>query len=278
MIQWFPGHMTKALRMMEEEISVVDLVIYVLDSRAPFSCVNPSFTEIIGSKPIIFILNKYDLANEEETLKWAKFFSKDNTKSILLDSTLSGSGKKVIEAIKVLLKPKLERNLKKGITLPLRAMVIGVPNSGKSTLINNLCGKGKTVTGNRPGVTRGKQWVKLDNNIELLDTPGTLWPSFEDEKVAKHLAYIGSIRDQVLNIEDLALDFIVDIIKIDKKAIEERYGFLVNDKTPIEVYEEICKVRGLLIKGGEYDYTRGASVILDDFRKGRLGKITLDTL
>jgi ribosome biogenesis GTPase A len=277
-IQWFPGHMTKALRMMEAEIAVVDLVIYVLDSRAPFSCVNPSFKEIIGKKPIIYVFNKMDLADEGLVQKWAHVFSKENAKSILLDSTLSGSGKKVVEAMKELLQSKIEKNRKKGIVMPLRAMVIGVPNSGKSTLINNLSGKGKAITGNRPGVTRGKQWVKIADNIELLDTPGTLWPSFENKQVAKHLAYIGSIRDQVLNLEDLALSLIEDLKIINPTLLETRYGFKINNQTPLEIYEQICKVRGLLIKGGDYDYARGATTILDDFRKGKFGRITLDTL
>ncbi|PKK96132.1 MAG: ribosome biogenesis GTPase YlqF [Tenericutes bacterium HGW-Tenericutes-4] len=277
-IQWFPGHMTKALRMMEEEIKVIDLVMYVLDSRAPFSCVNPSFKDIIGSKPIIYILNKADLADEVLIKKWANYFNQGNARSIILDSTLSGSGKKVVEKMKELLNDKLERNRKKGIVMPLRAMIIGVPNSGKSTLINNLCGKGKTVTGNRPGVTRGKQWVKIADNIELMDTPGTLWPSFEDEKVAKHLAFIGSIRDQVLDLEELALELIKDILELNPKLIENRYGFSVENLTPLEIFENVCKVRGLLIRGGEFDYARGATVIIDDFRKGKLGKITLDTL
>lgn len=277
-IQWFPGHMTKALRMMEEEIRVIDLVIYVLDSRAPYSCMNPSFTEIIGSKPIIYVLNKADLGDETLIKNWASYFNQGNARSILLDSTLSGSGKKVVETMKLLLNDKIERNRKKGIVMPLRAMVIGVPNSGKSTLINNLCGKGKTITGNRPGVTRGKQWVKIADNIELMDTPGTLWPSFDSVTVAKHLAYIGSIRDQVLEIEELALELIKDLIKLNPKLLETRYNFTYESQEAIEIYEHICKVRGLLLKGGEFDYARGAMVVLDDFRKGKLGRITLDRL
>jgi ribosome biogenesis GTPase A len=263
--------------MMEEEIKLVDLVIYVLDSRAPFSCVNPSFAAIIGNKPIIYVLNKADLSDEKLVSEWAKYFSKaDNAKSIFLDSTLSGSGKKVVENMKLLLKDKLERNAKKGIILPLRAMILGVPNSGKSTLINNLCNKAKTTTGNKPGVTKGKQWVKIADNIELLDTPGTLWPSFEDEKVALHLAYIGSIRDQVLDTEELALNLIKELMISHPKAIESRYNFSIKDMEPLEVYEQICKVRGFILKGREYDYERGARAILDDFRKAKLGRITLD--
>lgn len=275
-IQWFPGHMTKALRMMEQEIKLVDLVVYVLDSRAPFSCVNPTFAKVIGDKPVIYVLNKSDLANDAFTKKWATYFKKDNNKTIVLDSTLSGSGKKVSEAIRSLLQPKLERNKAKNITMPLRALVLGVPNCGKSTLINNLCNKGKTITGNTPGVTKGKQWVKIDNNIELLDTPGTLWPSFLNEVVAVHLAYIGSIRDQVLDLEGLALNLIKDILILNKEILEERYGFSVEDMEALEIYENICKKRGFLFKKNEYDYARGATAILDDFRKGRYGKITLD--
>ena len=275
-IQWFPGHMTKALRMMEEEIKLVDLVIYVLDSRAPFSCVNPSFTEIIGNKPIIYVLNKADLADEKLVKEWAKFFTKENTRSIILDSTLSGSGKQVVENMKLLLKDKLERNARKGIIMPLRAMVLGVPNSGKSTLINNLCNKGKTLTGNRPGVTKGKQWVKIADNIELLDTPGTLWPSFEDERIAMHLAYIGSIRDQVLDVEELALNLIKDVLEIKHNELGKRYNIKVEVMEPIEIFENICKVRGFMLKGGEYDYERAAIAVLDDFRKARYGRITLD--
>ncbi|MDD4211556.1 MAG: ribosome biogenesis GTPase YlqF [Clostridia bacterium] len=275
-IQWFPGHMTKALRMMEEEIKLVDLVIYVLDSRAPFSCVNPSFTAIIGNKPIIYVLNKADLADKKLVMQWAKYFTKENTKSIMLDSTLSGSSKQVVENMKILLKDKLDRNARKGIILPLRAMILGVPNSGKSTLINNLCNKGKMVTGNRPGVTKGKQWVKIFDNIELLDTPGTLWPSFDSEETALHLAYIGSIRDQVLDLEELALNLIKDVLKIENNQLESRYNFSIYGMEPIEIYENICKVRGFVLRGGEYDYGRGAVAILDDFRKAKLGKITLD--
>jgi|LGOV01.1.fsa_nt_gb ribosome biogenesis GTPase A len=276
-IQWYPGHMTKALRMMEQEVKLVDLVIYVLDSRAPFSCVNPAFKEIIGTKPIIYVLNKSDLADEGLTKYWAKEFDTDNASCITLDSTLSGSGKKVAEKMKVLLKPKLDKSKARGIVMPLRALVLGVPNSGKSTLINNLCKKGKTVTGNRPGVTKGKQWVKVEDNIELLDTPGTLWPSFANDMVGVNLAYIGSIRDQVIDIEELAYNLLNEFKTEYKEALEARYNFEVEGLETLEIYEMICKKRGFIFRGNEYDYKRGAQAILDDFRKGRLGRITLDT-
>lgn len=277
-INWFPGHMTKALRMMEKELDVVDVIIYVLDGRAPFSCENPSFKNITKNKPIVYVINKIDLSNEEQIKKWQKYFSEgENRLCVLLNSTLSNSSKIIKDCMNKLLIKKLEKNKKKGINIPLRAMVIGVPNCGKSTLINNLCGKGKAITGDKPGVTRGKQWVKIDEGIEMLDTPGTLWPDLENDKVAHNLAYIGSIKEEVLDISSLALDFISDLNKIDKSILTNRYNieFDENDEL-IDIYEKICKKRGFVLKGNNYDYERCARALFDDFRKGRLGKITLD--
>ena len=227
-IQWYPGHMTKAFRLMEKEIKLVDAIIYVLDSRAPFSCVNPKFPSLIADKPIIYVFNKSDLAEKDKLDEWINgYFRKENTRCIVLNSTASGSGKRVESAIVDVCKPKIEKFRLKGIKPTLRAMVIGVPNCGKSTLINNLCGKAKTVTGNKPGVTKGKQWVKIASGIELLDMPGTLWPAFDNIQVAKHLAYIGSIREEVLDIPELAVDFVEDIRKINKEILENR---------PVQVY------------------------------------------
>ena len=277
-IQWFPGHMTKAFRLMEKEIKLVDTIIYVLDSRAPFSCVNPKFPSLIGDKPIIYVFNKSDLAEKSKLDDWISgYFKKENTRCIVLDSTTSGTGKKVETAIVDVCRPKIEKFKIKGIKPTLRAMVIGVPNSGKSTLINNLCGKAKTVTGNKPGVTKGKQWVKIASGIELLDMPGTLWPAFDNTQVAKHLAYIGSIREEVLDIPELALDFIADIRKIDKTILENRYSIEINNEdTNLEVLENICKSRKYMLKGGDFDYDRCCSAVISDFKQGKLGKITLD--
>lgn len=277
-INWFPGHMTKALRMMEKELDVVDLIIYVLDGRAPFSCVNPSFKAIIKNKPIIYVINKIDLCNDEQTKRWSAFFQKEeNAVCLQLNSTLSNTAKVVVENMKKLLTKKLERNAKKGIFIPMRAMVIGVPNCGKSTLINNLCGKGKTITGDRPGVTRGKQWVKIDKSVEVLDTPGTLWPDLSNNIVAHNLAYIGAIREEVLDIPSLALDFIEDLNKLDENILKDRYKIEFDEQNePIEIYEKICKSRGFVLRGNNFDYERCARAIFDDFKKGRLGKITLD--
>lgn len=277
-IQWFPGHMTKAFRLMEKEIKLVDAIIYVLDSRAPFSCVNPKFPSLIGDKPIIYVFNKADLAEQKKLDEWINgYFKRENTKCIILNSTASGSGKKVETAIREVCQGKLEKFKAKGINPTLRAMVIGVPNSGKSTLINNLCGKAKTVTGNKPGVTRGKQWVRIASGIELLDMPGTLWPAFDNNAVARHLAYIGSIREEVLDIPELAIDFINDIRNIDKQILEIRYNINIHeDMTNLEVLEEICSARRYLLRGGDFDYDRCCATIISEFKQGKLGRITLD--
>lgn len=277
-IQWFPGHMTKAFRLMEKEIKLVDAIIYVLDSRAPFSCVNPKFPSLIGDKPIIYVFNKSDIADLVKLESWINgYFKTENTRCIVLDSTASGNGKKVENAIKDVCKGKVEKFKAKGINPTLRAMVIGVPNSGKSTLINNLCGKAKTVTGNKPGVTRGKQWVKIASGIELLDMPGTLWPAFDNNRVARHLAYIGSIREEVLDIPELALDFIGDMRHMDKTILEKRFGIVIEEEmSNLEVIESICKSRKYLVRGGDYDYDRCCSAIISEFKQGKLGRITLD--
>ena len=278
-IQWFPGHMTTALREMEENIKKVDLVIYVLDSRAPRSCLNPKFNEIIGNKPIIFVLNKADLADETEVKKWEKYLSGANVEVVSLVSTVNTGTKQVVLSMQKLLATKLERNKKKGITMPLRAMVVGVPNCGKSTLINSLCGKYKAKTGDKPSVTKSTQWVKVAGNIELLDTPGTLWPAFTDDTLAHNLAYINAIKSEVLDITSLALDFIEFLLANYKDLFLSRYSIEENvEFAPIDYYEALCHSRGFLLRGGEVDWERGANALLDDFRKGRLGKIMLDRL
>lgn len=278
-IQWFPGHMTKALRLMEKEIKIVDTIIYVLDSRAPFSCVNPKFATLIDNKPIIYVFNKCDISDKAKVDEWINYFKKDNVRCVTLDSTASGSGKKLETAIRDVLKDKIAKFKLKNMTPTLRAMVIGVPNCGKSTLINNLCGKAKTVTGNKPGVTKGKQWVKIASGIELLDMPGTLWPAFDNTKVAKHLAYIGSIKEEVLDIPELALDFIGDMRELDKTILENRYSINIeNEDTNLEVLEKICESRKYVVRGGDYDYDRCCYAIISDFKSGKLGKICLESV
>jgi len=278
-IQWFPGHMNKALKMMQEEVKKVDAIIYVLDSRAPFSCVNPKFTSIIGDKPIIYVFNKCDIADMEKVKAWVAYFSKENTRCIVLNSTASGSSSKIVTALRDLLKDRIEKYAKKDVTMILRAMIVGVPNSGKSTLANNLCGKTKAKAENRAGVTKSKQWVRIGTDVEVLDTPGTLWPAFNNNQVAHHLAYIGSIKDDVLDIPELSLDFIADIVRIDKKILEDRYSITISDEdTPLEILDKICIARKYVMRGGDIDYDRGSIALISEFKQGRLGNITLETV
>ena len=269
--------MNSALAMMEKEMKNIDIIIYVLDSRAPFSCLNPSFEKIASKRPVIFVLSKCDLSNEAETEYWKSYFSKkENSVCVTINSTVSGSAKVIKSLMKDMLSKKTEWNKRKGLNIPFRAMVIGVPNSGKSTLINNLASKGKAITGDKPGVTRGKQWVAIEDNINLLDTPGTLWPDITDEKVGTRLAFIGSIKNDVLDMSNLGFDFIKEMLNLDKSLLENRYGITIKDQTPLEIFDEICQKRGFISKGREVDYERGAIGIIDDFRKGRIGRITLD--
>ncbi len=278
-IQWFPGHMSKALKMMEKEIAVVDAVIYVLDSRAPFSCVNPKFTQVIKDKPVIYAFNKIDLAEKSKVEDWIKYFERLGGICVTINSTASGLGKNVENAIKKACGSKVERLKQKGIKATLRALVLGVPNCGKSTLINNLCGKSKTVTGNIAGVTRGKQWVTIASGIELLDTPGTLWPAFDNNRVARTLAYLGSIKEDVLDINELAVDFIRDIIAIDKSILEDRYNITIDEECEdVEILDMICEARKYLLRGGELDYDRCCMAIISDFKHGKFGQLTLETV
>ena len=278
-IQWFPGHMSKALKMMEKEIAVVDAVIYVLDSRAPFSCVNPKFSQVIKDKPVIYAFNKIDLAEKDKVKDWIKYFEKLGGICVTINSTASGLGKNVESAIKSACQAKIERMKTKGIKATLRALVLGVPNCGKSTLINNLCGKSKTVTGNIAGVTRGKQWVTIASGIELLDTPGTLWPAFDNNRVARTLAYLGSIKEDVLDINELAAEFVGDIRKINQDLLQDRYKIEIDDQMEtIEIIDAICESRKYVLKGGEYDYDRCCKAIISDFKQGKFGNITLETV
>lgn len=276
-INWFPGHMTKALREMEKELKNIDLIFYCLDSRAPISCINPKLTNLAKTKKIIYVLTKSDMvdANRLETFK--KRLTTPNSVAISINASVSNSTKILYDKARLLLKEKIDNKKQKGLNFSVKAMVVGVPNAGKSTLINNFCKKAKTITGNKPGVTRGKQWVTVDENLTLLDTPGTLWPSFENDKIARNLAYIGSIKDDVLDVTNLAFSFINDIVNLNKTFLETRYNILIEEgEETLSIFDKICSSRKCVLKGNEPDYDRCASIILDDFRKGRLGKIILD--
>ena len=278
-IQWYPGHMDKALRQMRGSVKLVDAIVYVLDARAPYSCINPKYKELIGDKPAIIVLNKADLVNDSELSLWQTYFENKGFEVVKLNSTVSNTTKTLLAKAEKNLREKIERNKLKGVHIPIRLMVIGVPNCGKSTLINNVCANKKTETGDKAGVTRANQWVKIGGDYEMLDTPGTLWPSFKNERVARNLAYIGSIKDEVLDIEELAFAFINDLRERYFSNFVGRYDIcLPTTCETIEIFDQICINRGFKLKGNELDYCRGAKAIIDDFRKGRLGKIILDTL
>lgn len=275
-INWFPGHMTKTLRMMKAEMDKVDVVIYVIDSRIVASSLNPEFVSFIKNKPVLYVLNKFDLCDEKKTLEISKNLKRENAIVIKLDASKSGAGKIVEPLILKLAQNKIEKFRKKGIKILPRAMVIGVPNCGKSTLINNLCKGAKTETGNRPGVTRGKQVVTLKSGIQLYDTPGTLWPKFESDETGLNLALVGSIKDEIVDINYLAKYLVNYLSKNYINELEYRYKIKLEEKDDIEIIQDIGKIRGFLIKGGDVDFDRACSMLVNEFRKGLIGKITLD--
>lgn len=275
-INWFPGHMTKALREMEVESKNVDMVIYVLDARAPNSCINPEFLKIIGNKPILYVLNKADMVNESDLHEFINSHTTNTSCVVMLDSTKSGAIKQIEPLMIKLCKDKLEKYKQKGFKINLRAMVIGVPNSGKSTLINNLCGVKKATTGNKAGVTRGKQWLSLKNGFELLDTPGTLYPNITNQKIALNLAFIGSIKNEVVDLNEIAFEFI-NFCKIKyPENLCEKYNIQNASVPVVEIIDHIAEFKHYLLKGGDFDYDRTCFAIIDDFRKGKLGKIILE--
>ena len=277
-IQWFPGHMTKTKRMMAENIRLCDCVIELCDARCPQSSRNPMLPSIIGNKKLLLVINKSDIADPVQTQKWIERFRKDGVMAIALSCNDSKGIAKVFDAVKELLKEKTERDRARGyVNKPARIMVCGIPNVGKSSFINKLYGKSAAVTGDRPGVTRGKQWITLKNGMELLDTPGILWPRFEDKDVALKLAYTGAIKDDVLDVEELCANLCTFLSENYPDRLKERYKVELDDGLQgFEILERICRKRGFIVKGGEVDYLRGANVILDEFRGAKLGKITLE--
>jgi len=270
-INWFPGHMKKALDEMRNELQKVDVIIYVLDSRAPKSSINPELNKISGNKPVLYIFNKIDMADENKVRNFAKNFKSSNCDYLVMDSTMSGKGKLITDKIKLLSKDKIDKYLKKGVKITIRAMVVGVPNSGKSTLVNNLCKKAKAITGNKPGVTKGKQWFNIGDCVEICDTPGTLYPNLADQEIAKSLAFIGSIKDDIVESNELANELIKRIEKLYPNAIKERYK-------GVNTLEEIAKVRSFMLPGGEVDIDRTALAVINDFRSGKIGKLTIEEL
>lgn len=275
-IQWYPGHMTKAVRMMQENIKLIDLIIELVDARIPFRSRNPDIDELGKNKSRIVLLNKSDLADPVWNRQWMEYFQKQGAYVLEINSK-TGAGIKAINGlVQEACREKLERDRKRGIVnRPVRAMVAGIPNVGKSTFINAFAGKACTKTGNKPGVTKGKQWIRLNKNLELLDTPGILWPKFEDQQVGLHLAYIGSVNDEVIVLEELACHLLDTLHQLYPKAVEERYHIEWKEKS-VENLEEIARSRGCFQKGETLDLKKAAGILLDDFRSGRLGRMTLE--
>ena len=274
--QWYPGHMTKAKRMMQEDIKLIDLVIELVDARIPMSSRNPDIDELGKNKARLILLNKSDLAEDRQNDAWATYFKEKGYSVVKVNSKKGGGIKSIHAVIQEACKEKIERDRKRGIlNRPVRARVVGIPNVGKSTFINALAGKACAKTGNKPGVTKGKQWIRLNKNVELLDTPGILWPKFEDQTVGLRLAFIGSIKDEILNTEELAAEMIQFMKKYYRGVLAEKYAIIESDD-PYQCLADIAKSRHCLLRGNELDTAKAAILLVDDFRSGRLGRITLE--
>lgn len=275
--QWYPGHMTKAKRMMQEDIKLIDLVIELVDARVPLSSRNPDIDELGKNKARIVLLNKSDLADARSNKLWMDYFTQKGMHTLEINSK-TGSGVKAIQGVvQEACKEKIERDRKRGIlNRPVRAMVVGIPNVGKSTFINSFAGKACAKTGNKPGVTKGKQWIRLNKGLELLDTPGILWPKFEDQTVGLHLAMIGSMNDEIVHLDELAYELIKYIGISYPGLLEKRYDIELQEDA-YEVLKSISESKKCFLKGGELDVMKAASMVVDDFRSGRIGKISLET-
>ncbi len=277
MINWFPGHMNKSIKQMQSDSKLCDCFLYVLDARCPNSCINPEFVKVCKDKPIIYVLSKADLINSKDVERLKKEFALRGAGCVALNSTISGTSKSLIAEIKRVFADRLNKNKVQGVNFVTRAMVLGVPNSGKSTIVNNLCNKGRAVTGNKAGVTKNKQWVRVEPTIEVMDTPGILLPNFENEDNAYNLAFVGSVKTEVLNVIEVASRLIGKLLEIDRQCLTTKYGVDINNITHnVEILERIARKRGCLVKGGEVDLERAALILLADFRSAKLGKICLE--
>ena len=271
-IQWFPGHMAKAVRMMEENVKLCDAVAFVLDARAPASSFNPRLADMVGAKPVLFIPNKRDLADGGADMAVSSM-QRAGRAAVKIAAASRGALRPLTAAMESVCAEKRARLAEKGVNKPVRFLIAGIPNTGKSTVINLLAGGKKAQVGDKAGVTRAKQWVRC-GAFELLDTPGTMPPSLADQRHARRLAYLGSVNDDILDREEVALALLEELWEKYPAALAERYG--ISGGTPLGMYEALCKRRGFVLRGNDYDYSRGAAALLDDLRKGRLGRICLD--
>lgn len=288
-INWYPGHMAKTKRQIIEDLKLIDVVIELLDARIPISSQNPDLKEIVGNKKRIIILNKCDLSDEKENKKWVTYFEKQGIKAVLTDANTGFGIDNVVKQIEIIAKSNLEKEALKGrVGKPIRVMILGIPNVGKSSLINRISKKTSAGVGNKPGVTKQKQWIRLKNNIELLDTPGVLWPKFENQEVALNLSYVGTIKDEILQKTEIAFYLVKFLLENYKNNIIQRYkisdeeiqNIMCQNKNPNENIRDVLyligKKRGAIVSGGNIDEEKIANIILEDFRTGKLGKISLE--
>ncbi len=276
--QWYPGHMAKARRQMQDDMKLIDVVVELVDARIPYSSKNPDIDRIARGKSRVLLLNKADMADAKATALWKNYYEKQGFYVVALNSRSGAGVKSVSEKILEACREKLERDKKKGIqNRPLRAMIVGIPNVGKSTFINSFAGKACAKTGNKPGVTKGKQWIRLNRQVEMLDTPGILWPKFEDERVGKRISWIGSINDEILVSTEMALDLISYLMRRYPEVLPARYGYeQPEDGTPLAVFDAIARKRGCLRKGGELDYERAGKMVVDEIRSCKLGNLSFE--
>jgi ribosome biogenesis GTPase A len=274
--KWFPGHMKSAMEDIEEtKIKLTDCILYVLDARAPFACINPFVDKIVHNKPIIYVLNKCDLADEERTKEIKKQFI-ENGKTIIETVASSATFRNSVKnAIKSVLSEKMARNKQKGVNAVYKVIILGVPNTGKSTLINMLCGSKKAKTGNIAGVTRGNTWLKIDEMFTMLDTPGILWPRFKEE-LSHNLAFIGSLSDKEFDMDDMGYELMQVLCEKYPELISNKFGVEIKFDEFIELYDKLCMKRGFVMRGNEIDYHRAGKTFVDEFRNGKFGRITLD--
>lgn len=277
-IQWFPGHMTKTRRMIEENIRLCDCVVELCDARCPKSSRNPDLPRLTKGKKLLLVINKCDIADPVVTQKWLERYRSENINVIASSSNDSKGVAKIFDAVREMMKEEIEKNKAKGfVNKPIRIMVCGIPNVGKSSFINKLYGKAAAKAGDKPGVTRGKQWITLKNGMELLDTPGILWPRFDDKLVALRLAFTGAVKDEILDVEELASHLLKMLAENYPENLKERYKIELEDGlTGYEILERVSRKRGFILKGNEVDCLRGANIVLDEFRSAKLGRISLE--
>lgn len=276
-INWYPGHMKKTMDNIKSSLKLVDVVLEIVDARIPIASRNPLLDEVVGDKPRVVLLNKMDLGDENKNKEWLYYFKNKGYEALLIDSVKGTNLNKIENISRQLLTEKFKKLEEKNLDLKrVRAMIVGIPNVGKSTLINRIAKRKSAKVGNRPGVTRQNQWIKTGKDFELLDTPGVLWPKFESEEIGLDLAFTGAIKDEIMDVETLAFKLIEKLNHIDKDIIENRYKIETTGLSTLEIMELMGKKRGCLIKGGDFDYEKISNIVLDEFRKGVLGRITLE--